>query len=96
MVKLDVINVCQSKLNPFIFIVVEKSAEPKERKSLLSLKIPSISLPGFPNRKKDQNLSSQSGVAGLASMETLDENDKSADKKEDEMKNVSLEIDEVI
>lgn len=75
----------------FIF-VTEKPAEPKEKKRLLdTIRLPLVSV--FPRKKKEeQNLGTQTAVAGLASMETLDENDKSADKKEGEMKNVCLDV----
>ncbi|KAF2880218.1 hypothetical protein ILUMI_25954 [Ignelater luminosus] len=70
----------------------EKPAEPKEKKRLLdTIRLPLVSV--FPRKKKEeQNLGTQTAVAGLASMETLDENDKSADKKEGEMKNVCLDV----
>ncbi|KAI4462555.1 carboxylesterase [Holotrichia oblita] len=60
---------------------VEKGSEPKEKKKFVdSICLPLVSV--FPKKKKDeQNLETQ--TAGLASVETLDDNDKSADKNDD-------------
>ncbi|KAF5284564.1 hypothetical protein FQR65_LT02390 [Abscondita terminalis] len=70
----------------------DKTTDSKEKKSLLNaIRLPIVSAV-FPRKKKDdQNLSDQT-KAGLASMETLDETDRSADKKEEDLKNVCLDI----
>lgn len=72
----------------------DKPHDPQQRKSLIdTIRIPLVSV--FPRKsKQDQSLVSQTGAAGLASMETLDDTDKSADhKNEDDLKNVKLDDD---
>lgn len=73
-------------------IIADKPVDPsQQRKSLIdTIRIPLVSV--FP-RKSKQDLAAQGGAAGLASMETLDDTDKSADKNEDDMKNVKLDSD---
>ncbi|KAB0799565.1 hypothetical protein PPYR_07445 [Photinus pyralis] len=69
----------------------EKTPEPKEKKKLLNtIRLPLVSV--FPRKKKEDQISNQSAKAGLASIETLDETDKSADRKEDDLKNVCLDV----
>ncbi|KAK5643593.1 hypothetical protein RI129_007438 [Pyrocoelia pectoralis] len=69
----------------------EKMTETKDKKKLLNtIRLPLVSV--FPRKKKDDQISNQSTKAGLASIETLDETDKSADKKDEDLKNVCLDI----
>ncbi|XP_060530745.1 neurotactin [Cylas formicarius] len=68
----------------------EKTGESKDKKNLLqTIRLPLVSV--FSKKKKEdsQNLNSQTGQAGLASMETLD--DKSNDGKSGELKSVPLD-----
>lgn len=68
----------------------QNEQERKERRKLLdTIRLPLVSV--FPRKKKsDQPLDSQA-QAGLASVETLDENDRSADGKSTEMKTIPLD-----
>lgn len=70
-------------------LLVEKGSEAKEKKKFVdSICLPLVSV--FPKKKKDeQNLENQ--AAGLASVETLEDNDKSADKNDD-VKNISINV----
>lgn len=67
-----------------------KSGDAKERKRLLdTIRLPLVSV--FPRKRKvviEEGLESQ---AGLASMETLGDNDKSADKGE-ELQQIPLDV----
>lgn len=74
---------------PITNFVGDKTTEPKEKKKFLdTIKLPLVSV--LPKKKKDDTLGQQSGQAGLASMETLD--DKSTeDKNGDDLKNVPLD-----
>lgn len=71
------------------YIVGDKTTEPKEKKTFLdTIKLPLVSV--LPKKKKDETLGQQSGQAGLASMETLD--DKGADDRNGgDLKNVPLD-----
>ncbi|XP_017779271.1 PREDICTED: neurotactin [Nicrophorus vespilloides] len=69
---------------------VEKGNDLKEKKGI-QLRLPIVSV--FSNKKKkDGDLENQT-KAGLASMETLDDGDKTADNKNDGMKNIPLDDD---
>lgn len=69
----------------------KSGGDPKERKRLLdTIRLPLVSV--FPRKRKvvvEEGLESQ---AGLASMETLGDNDKSADKGGEEMKQIPLDV----
>lgn len=65
-----------------------KSGELKEKKGLLdTIRLPLVSV--FPRKKKDEGLENQ--AAGLASMETLGDNDKSIEKNGEELKTIPLD-----
>lgn len=70
-------------------VVGNKTTEPKEKKTFLdTIKLPLVSV--LPKKKKDDTLGQQSGQAGLASMETLDDKG-TEDKNGDDLKNVPLD-----
>lgn len=74
-----------------MFFLEEKPGEQQaqRRNFLNSIKIPMV----FPKKQKSEDKSgNQSTQAGLASMETLGDDDKTADKKDD-MQEVKLDTD---
>lgn len=69
----------------------DKSDLKEKRKLMDAIRLPLVSIR---KRKKESEtgLEAQAATAGLASSETLDDNDKTADKKGGEMKNVPLDV----